>query len=147
MKALRICFVACLLMIGTTDLRAAPAPTSDTNVTAAAEPPPEPPADGVRPEDIMIDDDAIGDVWDTISPADAIGITDENADVLPAVTAAVTSAELLQEQELLKRPRPKPDKPERVRTKRWRPQVPIQTLFYLLLAVIVVAALLLKAKG
>ncbi|MDP6490832.1 MAG: hypothetical protein QGH42_11390 [Kiritimatiellia bacterium] len=147
MKALCICFVICLLMIGMADLWAAPAPTPDTNVTAVTEPHPGPPADGLRPEDVMIDDDAIGDVWETISPADAIGITDENADVLPAVTAAVTSAELLQEQELLKRPRSKPKKAERVRTERWRPDIPVQTLFYLMLAVIVVVVLLLKAKG
>ena len=95
----------------------------------------------------MIDDDAIGDVWETISPADAIGITDENANVLPAVTSALTSAELLHEKELLKPPKPESTKPDRLRTRRWRPKVPIQTLFYLALAVIVVAVLLLKARG
>jgi hypothetical protein len=126
--------------------------------TAALEQPPEPetnvapsrttpPADGVRPEDVMIDDDAIGDVWETISPADAIGITEKDADILPAITSGLSSAELLQEQELLRPQRTTPKEESRVPTKRWRPAVPIRTLFYLGLAVVVIAVLLLKARG
>jgi hypothetical protein len=147
MRVLCVCILACLLAAGVCAVQAAPAAPTVTNVVAETPAPPAPPSDGVRPEDVMIDDDAIGDVWETVSPADAIGITDENADVLPAVTSALTSAELLQEKELLKPPRPEPKEPKRLRTKRWRPKVPVQTLFYLALAVIVVAVLLLKARG
>jgi len=147
MRVLYFCFVVSLLAIGILSLQAAPSPTTITNGAAQPAPQPGPPGDGVRPEDVMIDDDAIGDVWETLSPADAIGITDENATVLPAITSALTSAQLLQEKELLKPPRSEPKKPERLRTKRWRPNVPLQTIFYLALAVIVVTVLLLKARG
>lgn len=147
MRALFIWTLTCLLLTGVFPAQAAPAASDVTNVVEEATPPAAPPTDGVRPEDVMIDDDAIGDVWDTISPADAIGITDKSADVLPAVTSALTSADLLLEKELLKPPRRGPKEPERLRTKRWRPKIPIQTLFYLALAVIVVAVLLLKARG
>lgn len=145
MRALCISILVCLFATGMSTLQAAPSATPPTNGTE--QPVPGPPGDGVRPEDVMIDDDAIGDVWETISPADAIGITEENADVLPSVTSGLSSAQLLQEKELLKPPRPEPTEPERLRTKRWRPKVPVQTLFYLALAVIVVAVLLLKARG
>jgi hypothetical protein len=146
MRAVYSWGLVCLFMAGPLSLQAAPAPTTVTNGVEEAVPPAVP-TDGVRPEDVMIDDDAIGDVWETISPADAIGITDETADVLPAVTSALTSAELLREKELLKAPRPESPDAKRVRTRRWRPKVPIQTLFYLALAVVVVAVLLLKARG
>jgi len=147
MRAFCICFLVCLLLIGVCAGQAAPAATAATNVVEEPTARPDAPADGVRPEDVMIDDDAIGDVWDTISSADAIGITDKNADVLPAVTSAITSAQLLQEKELLKPPKPKPKGSEPLRTKRWRPKIPVQTLFYLALAIIVVTVLLLKARG
>ena len=144
MRALFACSVACLLLTGVSSAQAA---STDASITEQTPPPPGPPTDGVRPEDVMIDDDAIGDVWETSSPADTIGITAENASVLPSVTSALSSAELLLEKELLKPPHPGPKEPERLRTKRWRPKVPIQTLFYLALAVIVVTVLLLKARG
>ncbi len=147
MRTLCLGFLACLLAAGVCEIYAAPAASPATNQVEEAPDTLTPPTDGVRPEDVMIDDDAIGDVWETISPADAIGITDENANVLPAVTSALTSAELLHEKELLKPPKPESTKPDRLRTRRWRPKVPIQTLFYLALAVIVVAVLLLKARG
>ncbi len=147
MRASCLCLVACLLLTGSPALQAVPASQPLTNAVDGADATPAAPTDGVRPEDVMIDDDAIGDVWETISPADAIGITDESASVLPAVTSALTSAQLLQEKELLKPPRPESTEPERLHTRRWRPKVPVQTLFYLALAVVVVAVLLLKAKG
>lgn len=147
MRALCTSILICLVAIGSSPLQAAPAATTPTTITKPPEPAPGPATDGVRPEDVMIDDDAIGDVWETISPADAIGITEQNATVLPSVTSGLSSAQLLQEKELLKPPRSKPTEPDRVRTKRWRPKVPVQTLFYLALAVIVVAVLLLKARG
>lgn len=147
MRALCISIVVCLCVIGILPLQAAPAGSKATTVTEQPEAAPQAPADGVRPEDVMIDDDAIGDVWETISPADAIGITEKDANVLIAVTSGLSSAQLLHEKELLKPPRSESAEPERLRTKRWRPEVPIQTLFYLALAVIVVAVLLLKARG
>jgi hypothetical protein len=138
------------LLVGTLCLATAAAwaiPETARTVDRIAATPPSPPGDGVRPEDVMIDGDAIGDVWDTTSPADAMGITDEETDLLPAITAGQTSAELLQEQELLRPPRPAPVDAHRIPTRRWSPHIPIQTLFYLMLAVVVVAVLLLKARG
>lgn len=125
--------------------RAVPTETALTNLSASGQLSTLA-ADRVRPEDVMIDDDAIGDVWDTVSPADAIGISAQEADVLPAVTAALSSVELLKEKALLAPPDPDTEKPQRVHTKRWRPQVPLQTLFYLGLAIVVVVVLLLKSK-
>lgn len=147
MKAVLICAAVLSCVAGVDIAYGAPAPDLATNVVTDLSTVHSIPADGVRPEDIMIDDDAIGDVWDTVSPADAIGIASEDTDVLPAVTAKISSAELLHEKELLKPPRAEPEGPQRFHTRRWRPQIPIQTIFYLALAVVVVGVLLLKARG
>ena len=141
-----LCFVGCVLVVGVVPSTAAPQ-RPDAIITNAAMPGPVPPGDGVRPEDVMIGSDVVGDVWDTTSPADAMGITPKDADILPALTSGVSSVQMLEEKKLLRPPRPEPTTPKRLPTERWRPAIPIQTLFYLSLAIVVVVVLLLKARG
>jgi hypothetical protein len=146
MKTMGLCCLGLLLFAATLPLTAA-IEAPDAGVTNAPHARPAAPQDGVRPEDVMIDDDAIGDVWDTASPADAIGISAKDADMLPVVTSGLSSAEMLAERALLRPVQPEPEEDNRIPTRRWRPAIPLQTLFYLGLAVVVVAVLLLKARG
>ena len=146
MKALGLCCLGLLLFAAPRPLPAA-IDAPDAVATNAPNARPAPPQDGVRPEDVMIDEDAIGDVWDTASPADAIGISAEDADMLPVVTSGLSSSEMLAERDLLRPVRPEPEGDNRIPTRRWRPVIPVRTLFYLVLAVVVVAVLLLKARG
>ena len=136
-------FLMCVLLVAAGSSSAAP----DQPVAPPAPEAPSKPQDGVRPEDVMIDSEIVGDVWDTDSPADAIGITSTNADFLPDLTSGVSSARLLEEKSLYRPPQPESTTPARLPTARWRPAIPFQTLFYLSLAVVVVAVLFLKARG
>jgi len=139
---MRIGFAACILLLATMpSVAVREQPTEAASAEAQRKP-----QDGVRPEDVMIDSDIVGDVWDTVSPADTIGITSADIDILPAITSAISSAQLLQEKGLYRPPQPESTTPKRLPTQRWRPAVPIQTLFYLGLAIVIVAVLFLKAR-
>ncbi|MBT3296736.1 MAG: hypothetical protein HN919_00800 [Verrucomicrobia bacterium] len=146
MKVMGLCGLGLLLFAAPLPLTAA-MDAPHAVATQAPDTRPAAPQDGVRPEDVMIDDDAIGDVWDTASPADAIGISARDANMLPVVTSGLSSAEMLAERDLLRPVQPDPEEDNRTPTRRWRPAIPIQTLFYLGLAVVVVVVLLLKARG
>ena len=143
MKAIGIGFVVGLLLGAALPTMAAPERPDAPSTT----PVPSAPQDGMRPEDVMIDGEIVGDVWDTASPAAAMGITTAEANILPSLTSGVSSAQLLEERELYRAPQPESTDPPRLPTERWRPAIPVQTLFYLGLAVVIVAVLFLKARG